>query len=152
MTTISLSDMQSLVLSKVGNKLEDADVAPGNVPFDFVVHIKGSLSRGEDTEKTPTSRALTLETMALFIHRMGIQREKALEILVDVMMDNVIREESTKEALMEVTGVKAAKERLATEMAKLPKTPVKGQVRLSLDVVEAVTESLPGEGKAVMPK
>ena len=46
----------------------------------------------------------------------------------------------------------AAKERLALEMAKLPKTPVKGQVRLNLDVVEATTQPFPVEGAAKMPK
>ncbi len=124
---MTLSNLQVVVLSKIAGQLDKkADVAPGAHSFDFTVRVKGQATRGEDSEQKATCRALTMETLALFIQRAGMQREKALEILVDVMTDNIVRDASQQDALLKITGVKAAMVRLDAEMDKLPKTKKKG--------------------------
>jgi hypothetical protein len=127
---INLSAIESLVLSKVGSKLPESDVAPGNHPFDFVVRVSGVCCRGVDTEKTPTSRGLTKAAIGLFIQRSGLQRDLAIEILLGAMRDAAAMDEKAEEALMEVNGVKEATARFNAELKTLPKTPVKGAVRL----------------------
>jgi hypothetical protein len=136
MTTATFTDLELVVLSKLDAALEEeADLAPGIHEFDFAVRVSGHAVREQDTQKTPTCRALTLETLALFIRRAGVQRDRALDILVDVLRENVMMDKDQKDALLKETGVAEAKERLALEMAKLPKTPVKGKFKFGRDVM-----------------
>lgn len=143
MTT--LSAIQTVVLSKLEKQLPDATVPAGTHRFDFVVRVSGLATKAQDGEKKPTSRGLTLETLALFIQRAGIQREKALEILVDVMRDNIELGDDQKVALMEITGVKEAKDRLDREMEKLPKTKTSGAFKIKEISVEAFGAQIVGD-------
>lgn len=141
-----LSAIQTVVLSKLEKAMPEGVTVPAGVHrFDFVVRVSGEATKAPDGEKKPTSRALTLETLALFIQRSGIQREKALEILVEVMRDNIILGDDQKVALMEVTGVKAAKERLDEEMEKLPKTKTAGAFKIKEISVEAFGAQVVGD-------
>ena len=134
-----LSNLQTVVLAKLNSRVEDLDVSPGAYEFDFCVRIQGRAVRAADTEATPTSRALTLETLALFIKRSGLQREAAINILMEVMRDSVQLGSDQKTALLEITGVAEARDRLAREMAKLPKVSRKGSFSFKEITVEPVS-------------
>lgn len=142
---IELSDIQTVVLSKLESKLPAATVPAGKHYFDFVVRITGEAVKSPDTKQKPTSRSLTLEMLALFIHRAGIQREKALEILVDVLRNNVQLGDDQKVALLEITGVKEAKDRLDEELSKLPKTPKAGAFSIKDIKIETFGAKLVGD-------
>lgn len=148
---IKLEDPLKLtVLSKLPSKIKGTDIEPGRYPFDFTVRFSGTAERGADTVRTPTSRGLTLETMALFIRLCGFQRDHAIDLLVQAMRDNIERDEDQKAALLEISGVAEAKARIDAEMASLPKTPVRGAFRfVDINVEQVGVEVLGDAGQDV---
>lgn len=140
---IDLSDVQTVVLSKLGTELsKGVDVAPTGdtpVPFAFTVSVSGEYTRAEDTKKTPTSQSLTLEVLASILHDCGVVREHAIKAIVKATTEKISLGKDAKAALMQRTGVAEAMEKVKAAMEKLPKTPVKGAFKM--DNVSVVSMS-----------
>lgn len=143
MRVVSLKNMDPVLIAALSKSLADAskqtrDTVPvGEHNLDEVVtlHVTGAVSVSADTEKAPTSSIPMLPTLALLLKRMGVQREKAMTMIFEVMKEALeLGKDATAELLAE-TGVAEAEEALKEQViARLPKTPVKGQVRVKTEV------------------
>ena len=137
-TAVTIDPLFSLALQHAMKKGLDAsareEVGPGvhtNLVMDLTVRV-GEMRIGADTDKAPTCSIPLLPTLALMIKRMGFQREKALEVLTEVMTQAINLDKDATKALLAETGVADAEKLLKTEViAKLPRTPVKGAVKVS---------------------
>lgn len=86
---------------------------------------------GHDSDKSPTCSIPMLATLALFIKRMGFQRDKALETLQEVMQEAMTLDKDAVKALMAEAGVAEAEQAVREKViAKLPRSPVKKTVRI----------------------
>jgi hypothetical protein len=134
----SIDPLFSLALQHAMKKGLDAkareEVGPGvhtNLVMDLTVRV-GEIRVAPDTDKAPTCSIPLLPTLALMIKRMGFQREKALEVLRDVMEEAINLDKDATKALLSETGVADAEKTLKKEViSKLPRTPVKGAVKVS---------------------
>ena len=134
----SINNTELLALSKsvkdAVTKATSEATSPGVYPVDFTVRISGTVQKGEDTFKVPTSRTPTLAAMALLIQRLGVQRERAVELLMSCVKDAIELGDDAEDQLMENTGVREMEARLRAEFAKLPPTKVNGAVKALLKV------------------
>lgn len=64
-----------------------SELEPGVYGVNFKCQVSGTLTIGEDEEYTPTVAIPLKTTLALFIRRMGITREHAIEALKSAMTD-----------------------------------------------------------------
>jgi len=135
---ITLDPIFSLALQHAMKKGLDAkardEVGPGvhtGLVMDLTVRV-GEMRIGNDTDKAPTCSIPMLPTLALLLKRMGFQRDKALEMLSEVMEEAISLDKDATKALLAETGVKEAQDLLKKNViAKLPRTPVKGAVKVS---------------------
>lgn len=135
---ITLDPIFSLALQHAMKKGLDAkareEVGPGvhnNLVMDLTVRV-GEMRIANDTDKAPTCSIPMLPTLALLLKRMGFQRDKALEMLAEVMEEAINLDKDATKALLAETGVKEAQDLLKKNViAKLPRTPVKGSVKVS---------------------
>jgi hypothetical protein len=134
-TAVTIDPLFSLALQHAMKKGLDAsareEVGPGvhtNLVMDLTVRV-GEMRIGADTDKAPTCSIPLLPTLALMIKRMGFQRDKALEVLTEVMTQAINLDKDATKALLAETGVADAEKLLKTEViAKLPRTHVDGRV------------------------
>lgn len=110
-------------------------IAPGKYQVDARIHVVGEIQINADTQKTPTSSTPWLTAMAVLVRRCGFQRDAAIKLIMDSVNEAVTLDKDAAEALMLNTGVKQAKDALAQEYAKLPKTPVRGAVSADVKIV-----------------
>lgn len=115
-------------------------LAAGKHTVDFTVRISGVLTKGEDEDNvTPTVTTPWLTVLALFVHRSGMQRDAAMNLILGAMTDAMEnRSKEDEENLMSVSGVAEARELYATEvLAKLPKMRKNGKVtsKVAVEVV-----------------
>jgi hypothetical protein len=135
---VSIDPLFSLALQHAMKKGLDAkardEVGPGvhtNLVMDLTVRV-GELRVAADTDKAPTCSIPLLPTLALLLKRMGFQRDKALEMLAEVMEEAINLDKDATKALLSESGVKEAQDLLKKNViAKLPRTPVKGSVKVS---------------------
>ena len=134
-------NMNATQVLAVSKSLKDAAVkaASEQLPVgvhsvDFLVRIRGSLTKGEDVFKAPTCRTPWLAALALFIKRSVFQREKALADLMACIREAILMDESAAEALYEEVGIKQIEDALKAEYAKLPKIRAAGAVRTALNL------------------
>lgn len=108
-------------------------VGPGvHKDVEMTLTIKaGEVRIGQDTDKAPTVSIPLKAAMALLIKRMGFQREKAVETLRDVMQEALRLDKDAEKTILAEQGVADAEKMLKEEvLAKLPRTPVKGAVKV----------------------
>lgn len=132
------------LLAKAAEKQRD-ELAPGAYDLDEIVTLKleGTVKVSADTERAPTCSIPLLPALALMVKRMGVQREKALDLLREVMTEALKLGKDASEELLAETGVAEAQKQLKDEViSKLPKTPAKGMVRVS-GTAQAIGISLP---------
>jgi hypothetical protein len=145
MQTIQLSDLAPATLAMLAKKLGDTakktrnTLPAGEYKVDEIVTLKldGTVKVSADGDKAPTCSIPMLAAMALLVRRMGIQREAALDMLSEVMREALALTkdgaagEAVSAKLLADSGVADALEQIQTDVvANLPKTPVKGQVRV----------------------
>lgn len=120
------------ILAKAAEEQRD-ELAPGAYTLDEIVTLKleGTVKVSTDTERAPTCSIPLLPALALMVKRMGVQREKALDLLREVMTEALKLGKDASEELLAETGVAEAQKQLKEEViAKLPKTPAKGMVKV----------------------
>jgi hypothetical protein len=129
MTNEQIAALDAL-LKGLGTQEAKGALVPGSHEVDFTIRVSGSLTKGEDTVKKPTSSIPWLTTLALFVHRSGIQRDLAMAILRDTMTEALNLDKDAERELLRVSGVADAKELFEAEVtSKLPRTPVQGAVK-----------------------
>lgn len=150
MSNANIDPTYALALLQAAKKGLDAKIArdetiPGvyrDIKLD--VHIEIDEMRvAPDTDRSPTCSIPLLPTCALLLKRMGIQREEALGILQDVMTQALDMGQDATKSLLAESGVADMQERLKTEViAKLPRTPTKGAVKVDPDNVRVTIKSM----------
>ena len=150
MSTANIDPTFALAILQAAKKGVDAKIArdetnPGvyrNIKLD--VHIEIDEMRvGADTDRAPTTSIPWLPTCALLLKRMGLQREEALHVLKDVMTQALDMGTDATKALLSDSGVSDMQERLKTEViAKLPRVPTKGAVKVDKDAVRVTLKSM----------
>jgi len=135
---LNLTPTQALALTKYSavpdeflSELVDS-VPPGTYNLDFTVHIKCTLKKGLDYERTPTSNIPLLPALALMAKHAGLTRsEQAITILFDILQKSMEYSNSgdkAKELLLAETGVMEAMERIKAYAETLPKVKTRGHV------------------------
>ena len=98
------------------------------IRVEMTLEVEG-LNIGHDTDKAPTASIPTLAALALMVKRMGIQREDALRVLREVMLEALALDEDASSKLGEESGVLEAVELIKEEVvSKLPRTFVSKKV------------------------
>lgn len=124
-------------LEKAAKKAGHRDeLSQGEYDVDAIVRVVGTLKVGTDYEATPTVSIPLKETLALFVHRCGCTRDKALEVLADCMRDAIGATNRGAGALVEaLPEVSATMSTVQHEvLAKLPKAKKRGAVRFNGEV------------------
>jgi len=131
--------IQKTALSLVSLTRDERKAIPaGDYSVDALVRIRSTFGKGTDTDKVPTCRVLTLDTLALLFKRMGITRDAAQALLLEVFTEVIHLDKDAKAILQAEFGLLEAKKTFSeTVLSKLPKTPVTGAVR-GTSVVEVV--------------
>jgi len=144
-----LTDVQIAAIEAGLRSLEIGEakerIRPGDHGFDFNINIKGFLKKGEDYSKPPTTSTPWLAVIGLFVRRSGIQRELAMELIRDAMIEasNAKGDKKAEKLLLEETGVGSAIEAYKKDViAKLPKTICQGPITSTVNVtiIEDETE------------
>jgi hypothetical protein len=150
MSTAQISPIYATALAHAMKKGVDAvvardELAPGvyrDIKVELTVSIK-EMRVAPDTDKAPTCSIPMLPAMALLVRRMGLQRDDALKTLREVMLEAIAMKADASSSLLAETGVVDAEEMIRTEViAKLPRTPVKGAVKV--EDVEVTFKSMQG--------
>lgn len=143
MDTRDITDLTPATLAALAKLTTNAakatrdDLEPGTYELDTVVTIAldGTVKVSADTDKVPTCSIPLLPALALMVKRMGIQREKALTVLREVMVEALEMSKDAREELLKQTGAAEAEKQLKEQvLAKLPRQPVKGTVRVKGNV------------------
>lgn len=101
----------------------------------LTLQLTGSVTVGEDSTRAPTCSIPLLPVCALLLKRMGCQRDAAMELLREVMTAALEMGEDARTQLLAETGVAEAEESLQKDViAKLKRSPVKGQVTVKGDI------------------
>ena len=143
------TDTEVLALGKLVTKktLDESrgKVEPGEFDFDFTVHVKGTAKVGNDSTKKPTVSIPIKEVLKLFVAYSGVTGKHALKAMERAVTDALIKREdnTAKGAIDEAdsilkAGFAKAESIINETIENLPRTPVKGQVRMSFEEIEKV--------------
>ena len=139
LTAIETTALNNAVISRVAKTMR-GQVGPGEYPIDMTVRIVGTMNVQIDTTKAPTVCIPPLETMALLLHRMGFQREKALELMREVFTEAIGTTGRGQGSLEMLPHITELKERIERELiANLPPIPVKGAVKTNFAIEQIGT-------------
>ena len=109
---------------------------PGLYPVDEMVHIKGILQIGEDSERAPSVSIPYLAAMGVAIHRMGTMRDVFLSKFMEVLRIYLDGDEKVREGLLaEFPEAEAMEKAIKAMMQELPKQACKGQVKFKGEVL-----------------
>lgn len=116
-----------------------------------LVRLTGTVTKLEDTEKTPTVSIPLKATLALALQKAGIQRENIAAILVEAMTEALeMGEQGEARIADQLNDVEEAMQRVTAITRDLPKTPVSGATTCKLTCeVEEVEEVRNGEWATV---
>ena len=144
--------IQKTALSLVSlTRDERKEIPTGDYSVDVVARIRSTFSKGNDTDKVPTCQLLTLDTLALLFKRMGVTREAAQKLLLEVYTEQMDLDKDAKAALQAQFGLLEAKKAFSdSTLSKLPRTPVTGAIRGTstielVGIVEEITNLETGE-------
>lgn len=114
-----------------------AALVPGEYPVDATLRVQGTLSVGEDTDRTPTVSVPWTAVVAVLLHRMGCTREGAISVLTEIL-PQVVGQDGFNAVLTEADVKSVGIAALASLKGVLPRTPVKGQVKFTGEVTPVV--------------
>jgi hypothetical protein len=133
-------------IEKLVGKMKSA-VSVGTHHVDEVVtlHIKGEVKKFPDETYTPTVSVPLKATMAVMLHLMGFQRDKAINVLSQAMKMAInMNKDSNEEILSFLEDVDAALENVESMTSTLPpqtrtgKTTVKGEMKVLPNVENVI--------------
>lgn len=140
--------IQKAVLAKLVKDAEWKKIRPeltvGSTDFDFTVRVVGRQTVEKDTEKTPTSSLLNIDTVALILAYAGVTGENAMKAIARVCGPAMAADDGKAAgALANVAELKEklekGKELFAKYAATLPKVPVNGDVSTKISLIEIVS-------------
>ena len=139
-----MDNLTLLALAKALEKLAAktdarAGIAPGAYKVDtrVVVHLKGSVNVGEDSDYIPTTSIPIKIAFALFLKYSGVTRGAAMTALVQAMTEAIVLDAEgadTVGIIEELADLEAAEGLVRAGLAKLPKKPKSGAVTHKLAV------------------
>lgn len=131
-----LSPIEIVALGSIKSGAARDEVRPGEHDVDFTVRVQGKIKIGEDVERAPTSHLPHLAVMALFIQRMGCQREHATAMLLSCMHEAITMDGNSRDTLLQnFPEIAGAEEGIRIMMANLPPVKARGPVNSNLSVV-----------------
>jgi hypothetical protein len=121
------------------SEASDLDVQPGKyeIEAEFLVRLKGSLLRSEDTTYQPTQKIPWLTVLALTLEKSGISRELSKRILIESIQEALRpgADESLKTKLeARISDLEASERRVRGILKALPREARKGPCRASVSV------------------
>jgi hypothetical protein len=122
------------------------ETAPGvyrDIKVDLTIELE-ELRVAPDTDKAPTTSIPMLTTCALLLQRFQPNdREQALEIFRQVMMQALDMSQDKQKQLLKDSGVAELEKTLKEEViSKLPRVPVKGAVTVRPEQVRVTLNSM----------
>lgn len=127
-----LTDIEQVALTKLGLK-NLPEVEPGTYSVDMIVHIKGAVKVGAPTQAKPTASLPTKAVIAMLLRRMGVQREAAKEVLLDILT-RIYEGEKVEDDILQMTGVEEAFKALDEVLSRAPKIERAGRTTTTLVV------------------
>ncbi len=133
-----LTSIEKLALIKALTEKDfKAGVGVHVVDKTVTLHIKGTVSKAKDHDKTPTTSIPLIVTMAVLLHRMGFQREKAKELLVASMTEALKAGDKAEGYIAEnVADIEAAIAEVREITDELPKVTVSGATTIKATITE----------------
>jgi len=159
----TFTPLQILALSKLTKenavKSIRGEVKAGSYPATVEVFVRvdgeeqrvvynGALNVAEDGSQRPTSNLLSIEVLALLFQRMGIQRERAMDVLQEVATEYLTNGQKVGEGLKElITDLEGFQERYGQMLEALPKIKKNGSVSLAAEmtIIESPMAKATGE-------
>lgn len=129
---------KSAVLKAIANEFKEVKAEIGTVEFrgQVVFDVDITVKRGEDISYTPTADIPLIPVLAVVFRRMGFQRDKMAELLIDAVNEVSNGDKSNiADAITateeELDKIKNAMKKGLVKKTKAGPTTVKGVVRLS---------------------
>ena len=129
-----MDTIQKALLSTIKLTTDEKDSIPeGDYSVNAVIQVEGTFSKGAPTEKKPTCKLLSLDTLALVLHDCGVTGPAAQSALLKAFT-LVLAGDSTAKAAIKAArkslDLASVKDKFDTEViSKLPKTPVRGSIK-----------------------
>lgn len=146
-----------IALGKAAPKLADKDdLAVGTYTIDEVVtlHLLGTLTKLADAEYTPTSSIPLLDSVALFISRMGpVRRGEVLALWEQCVRDTLLGKGEVEDGIR--GDIEDMHEKIRDSLDALPKKVRAGEIRAKVDckIIDwPAVDAVPVSAKPVQTK
>lgn len=134
-----MHDVLHVAIAKLLKETPDLPVGTVTVDETVTLKVKATIKRNKDGEYTPTVSIPLKATLALLLAKMGFQRDRAAELLVEAMTEALNEDRLGEETISErLADIDTAMERVQAITAALPKETRKGAVTVkgSVEVVQ----------------
>ena len=146
-----MHDTLHIALAKLLEKQAKADridvpVGTSEVDETVTIHVKAKIKRLADQNYTPTISIPLKATLALLLAKMGFQRERAAELLVEAMTEALNENRLGEETIVaRLADVDTAMERVQEITAALPKDTRKGATSVTGTIETVEPANVPVE-------
>jgi hypothetical protein len=131
---MNVTNLEMLALEKLNTKANRDNIRPGVYPIDFTVRVSGLLTVGEDSLRTPTCEIPVLKVIAVALSMVDSDvREKILG-KIEKAVEKAFEDGDKFENELSKAVKSRAEEIRRRFQARLPKKPVKGAVKLAVQV------------------
>ena len=138
-----MNDAILVALSKLLNNNAPV-LAPGTYPVngEVTLRVQGVVTKGEDSEYTPTVDIPLIPTLALVLEKSGITRERSIALLTEAMQEALALGQRAQGAVCDrITDIETALARVREVTDALPKKLRAGQTRVRGEI--EILEPLP---------
>jgi poly(A) polymerase Pap1 len=139
-TTMAMNNLVKLAIAKSLEKAtKEFKAAQGthNIDTTIMLRVKGTVTKGADTEYKPTVDIPLLPTLALVLEKAGFMREKAKELLIEAMTEALeLSAKGEKFVEERVKNIEEAMEHVQEVTEALPKKKKSGSTKVEVTVEE----------------
>jgi hypothetical protein len=138
---MKMNDQILAILAKWSK--DGGDLPPGEYKVDetIALRLQGIIKVSGMVEYTPTIKMPLLTVMAVLLHRMGFQRDRAAELLSSAMLEALSIGEKASGPIGDIVDdINGAMERVRSITAALPKETRRGPTRIEKMRVEIIRE------------
>lgn len=109
--------------------------APGTHYVDAIVglHVKGVVTKGEDTEYTPTTSIEYTKVLAIVLDKLGVTRDRVADLVAESIKESLDDKVDYSEY---VRNIDLANQRVQDILGKLPKKKRKGRTTFDVTIEE----------------
>ena len=127
--------MTDAILVAVSKLLSNSTpvLRPGSYPVngEVTLRVQGVVTKGEDTEYTPTADIPLIPTLALVLEKSGITRERSIALLTEAMQESLAMGQTAHCALSHrMNDIETAMARVREVTHALPKKTRSGATRV----------------------